>query len=545
MPRIRNLAKLSSGSYVLRIFVPTDLIPRFGRKEITRSLRTNRLPEAERLATLLKAGILRIFEMARQNSALTAADFDSMAKAYFGRIWAQAQADLAFRRLGPSDKPRYLDGHAEAISLIGRWIRTGDVQNARPYFDGELTAAASEAGVTAGTHEHNLLCKHVLSVRADYHRRLFDCVQTGALELPAIEGLRHTSEARPARADETLSVLVEKFIAEWRGAWARKTVLKHTGNLTVCAQIIGRDKAVATITKGDVRNLKDVLAQLPANWSKLYPSKSPLEAATESKAAGRSPMTPGAANAYLASLSSFLSWCVKQGYIEDNPALKIKLPETVRAEDKRNPFTPQQLNTIFHAPLYTGMRSQHYWAKPGNFKAQDARYWIPLIALFSGMRLGEIINLLPSDVRDIDGIPCMDIRRAKTKAGERKVPVHPDLISLGFLSYVAKASADTPIFAGFNEDAFSKFFGRFLGKLGITDEKLVFHSFRHTFSDAMRGARIDSPLAKALIGHADGTVTGIYGNGYPMANLAEAMAKIRYEGLDLAHLQPEAEHKPS
>ncbi|MGE5538060.1 MAG: DUF6538 domain-containing protein [Gemmatimonas sp.] len=535
MARLRNLVKRSSGSYMLRIFVPTDLIPRFGRQEITRSLRTSRLPEAERLATLCKAGILRIFAMARQNPALTAPDLDAMAKAYFARIWAQAEQDLACRRFGPTEKARLLDNHGEALTLIGRWKRSGEVQNAVAYFDAELKETA-RVHARPGTPEYSVLCDKILSARADYHRGLFDALMH---DVPAVASGPPTATRIPAPPSESVQALIRAFIDEHEStrAWARKTVLKHRGNLVLLPQMLGSDKPVAEITKADIRAVKNMLGQLPANWSKLYPGRRPLEAATESKRAGRAPMTPGAANAYLASISSFLSWCVKQGYIADNPALKIKLPETVRAIDKRSPFTVDQLNRIFRAPVYTGMRSKFFWSRPGIVREKGSKYWIPLVGAFSGMRLGEIINLVRSDVRAVEGIPCMDIRQAKTRAGVRKVPVHPQLQALGFLDYVNAIPVGQRLFGDTSEDAFSKFFGRFLTECGLVDRKLVFHSFRHTFNDAMRCARIDSPVAKALIGHAEGTVTAIYGNGYPVAVLSEAMASVRYDGLDLSHLR--------
>ena len=59
------------------------------------------------------------------------------------------------------------------------------------------------------------------------------------------------------------------------------------------------------------------------------------------------------------------------------------------------------------------------------------------------MRLNEVCQLTEDDVVSADGVPIILIRsdeeqnkRVKTKAGERFVPVHPELISIGFLDHV-------------------------------------------------------------------------------------------------------------
>lgn len=67
-------------------------------------------------------------------------------------------------------------------------------------------------------------------------------------------------------------------------------------------------------------------------------------------------------------------------------------------------------------------------------------------------------------------------------------------------------------------------------KLGITDRRKVFHSFRHTFKDACRRARIPEAVHDALTGHASGSVGRRYGSGQPVEVLAEAVAKLGYSG---------------
>jgi integrase len=161
------------------------------------------------------------------------------------------------------------------------------------------------------------------------------------------------------------------------------------------------------------------------------------------------------------------------------------------------------------------------------------------------MRLGEIIQLWVSDVRQEDGIAYLDVNQdgdgksLKNAASRRKVPLHADLLALGFADYVKSIRLaghqrlfhDAPVTAaGSLVDIFSKRFSRYLKAIGIKHKRLSFHSLRHTFIDqAARQARLPDHLIKALVGHADHTVTfGTYGGRLSIAELEEAQAKINF-----------------
>ena len=174
------------------------------------------------------------------------------------------------------------------------------------------------------------------------------------------------------------------------------------------------------------------------------------------------------------------------------------------------------------------MKSEHYWKMPGSLINQNHKYWVPLIALFTGMRLSEISNLNKDDFAIEEGINYLIVREAKTDSGIRKVPIHPKLIEVGLFDYVEKLQPNQQLFEGISSDAYSKHFSRLLDSVGITDKKLVFHSFRHTFTDALRAAKVTEPIIKSLIGHSDGSVTSQYGSGYPLDVLYGDLMRVIY-----------------
>jgi integrase len=131
-------------------------------------------------------------------------------------------------------------------------------------------------------------------------------------------------------------------------------------------------------------------------------------------------------------------------------------------------------------------------------------------------------------------------RSVKTASSIRKVPVHPQLVTIGLLCYRQSlvdrgAAPDASLWPGLRSAEgrpvsvqWSKWFGRFLRqKVGITDRRKVFHSFRHTFKRMARDARIPEELHDAMTGHAgNGSVGKSYGRGVSLRPLIEAMGNI-------------------
>ena len=90
---------------------------------------------------------------------------------------------------------------------------------------------------------------------------------------------------------------------------------------------------------------------------------------------------------------------------------------------------------------------------------------------------------------------------------------------------------------GYISDNFSKWFANFLDKVEIKDNRKNFHSFRHTFRDGLREAEISQERVRELGGWSSGSTEDDYGSGTRPSTLAQEVAKVRYEGLDLTELK--------
>lgn len=143
----------------------------------------------------------------------------------------------------------------------------------------------------------------------------------------------------------------------------------------------------------------------------------------------------------------------------------------------------------------------------------DNKKWPPIIMAFTGMRNGEVMQLRKRDIKqDADtGIQYIhvtdDAGSVKNKSAIRQIPIHKELIALGFLDFVGRKGTTL-----FTKD--SKFLTRFFS--GIIrrecdipkedDHKLSYnlYSFRHSFNTKLR-SRCPSPdRADQIMGHSSG-----------------------------------------
>ncbi|CUW37258.1 putative phage-related integrase [Magnetospirillum sp. XM-1] len=365
-------------------------------------------------------------------------------------------------------------------------------------------------------------------------------------------------------AEKTIKDVYRLYLADpGRVRRSGKTLIAYESIYGLLIELIGENTPISKVTREVCRDVLDTLRSMPANATKKYPKLSSREAAEKARKEGLPMISSATVNGYTNKLSSLLNWAANEGYLDKNPAKGLKVVDVVRKKDKRLPFALWQLQKIFNAPLFRGcVNDAAGYASPGKDRPKRGRFWVPLIALYSGMRLNEICQLNVEDVQVIDGVHCFIVttdvqsgindKKIKTDNGERVVPVHPELIEIGFIDYFverqktrhSKLFPDLSVAkTGYYSDTFSKFFASFLGKTAAKAPRTSFHSFRHNFRDALREARLDREIGLALGGWAgdgkgdEGAETADnYGRGYKASTLFEAISLIRYD-LDLQHLK--------
>ena len=250
----------------------------------------------------------------------------------------------------------------------------------------------------------------------------------------------------------------------------------------------------------------------------------------------------------LGAVRTVLGWAEENGLVEHNVAAGVGVREARVRREARLPYADADLKAIFSSPVYTeGERP-----KAGG---GEAAYWLPLMALYMGARLEEMGQALASDVITVGSVLCLDIndqgegKSVKTVSSRRTVPLHPELLRLGFKRYVATLDKGGRLFPDLEQDQFdnwtgnwSKWWGRWgRQRLGIKDRRRVFHSFRHSFKAACRRAGIQEETHDLLTGHGGEGVGRSYGREEYSAELvktlAKAVRKIEYKGAGVAEVE--------
>jgi site-specific recombinase XerD len=233
-------------------------------------------------------------------------------------------------------------------------------------------------------------------------------------------------------------------------------------------------------------------------------------------------------------------------WVSSNPAKGIMLPAL--KGKKIYSYTPEECKNIFSSPVF--VNGERPVAGKG-----EAAYWIPLLMLFTGARREEICQLTTDRIKESEGFtyllinPIDDDGRLKTDESKRAIPIHDQLIRMGFLAFVEKQIEAGgrqlfPLLKSNKRGQYGAKWGdwwrRYIREtVGITDEqRSPAHSFRHLFITECRRLGFREDYERALVGHAGGSRKDShdeYGEHH-IPSLAAAINKIDFRELDLSHL---------
>jgi integrase len=165
--------------------------------------------------------------------------------------------------------------------------------------------------------------------------------------------------------------------------------------------------------------------------------------------------------------------------------------------------------------------------------------------MYTGARINELAQLHVSDIKVKDGIHYFNVttlddsgtkakdKRVKNNRSHRAVPIHPQLIGLGFLDYVAalRARGKTVLFEQFTHldtgrgGSASRWYTSFRRALGITK---VFHAYRDTMSDALSDLEAPELVHNLVLGHTPGSSMSVnsYGTGATLPKVKAWLDKL-------------------
>jgi integrase len=343
-------------------------------------------------------------------------------------------------------------------------------------------------------------------------------------------------------------------VAEARklGELSEGRLIEYERAAELFSQWAGGDLDLGDVTPAIAGRFREDLIAYPTNASKrvVYRELSVADRIAKAReSAETATLSAQTANGkYIDPLRGIFDWAKKTGRVQSNPftGINVSTSKSGGGDDRRD-FRVEELKVLFSAPLFTGSASVEGVGlyQPGTERVDDWRYWLPLIALYSGARLNELCGLRIDDFEEEDGVPYFHVRASderglKTASSKRVVPVHGALVDLGLLTKVdqLRKAGEERLFPdlkpgprGYLSHKPSKFYGRFIERMLGRQPGVVFHSFRHTFITGLRKARVPREVRTALVGHEDSGVHEAYGSE-PIDRLNEAVQAVSWQGLD-------------
>ena len=230
-------------------------------------------------------------------------------------------------------------------------------------------------------------------------------------------------------------------------------------------------------------------------------------------------LAPPTVNKHLIVVGSMFLWAKTMGYTATNPAERIRVKdEGVEAIDKRVAIPRQHIEEICELGL------------------------IPRIMAYTGCRNTEALQLRVCDVREVQGILCLDFtasdngQRRKSKAARRIIPIHRNL-KPHILARIDGAHPSDPLSTDSRQGpAVSRSFNRAIQQICEESQpefgpRITFtlYGLRHAWVNAMQEADTEKKYRKCLLGHSHEDLEDKqYGSRPLILKLHENMEKLPY-----------------
>ena len=371
------------------------------------------------------------------------------------------------------------------------------------------------------------------------------------------------------RPTTTFSTLVEVFQKEKLAAYREDGVRQMSVDklamvCEVILEIVGADTPVQQIDDDAVQHVRQTIARLPVNRVKHYPKLTIVQAIERADKDARARLAPLTQNSYLSIFREILATGMRKRMLAYNPADGIRSlkKDKVALHEKRMPLTLEQIKGFFEGDFYRSCAPGAN--QPYTKEDRVWRFWLPLLMLFTGSRPNELAQSLLEDVKTtkagthyLDLVEDEDDEQAKslkTTTSRRRIPIHPELIRLGFLAFVEQrrkqAKKNGPrLFHELRPNKYGnlaaypakRFREVFMPAEIELEKRQTFYSIRHSVRDALRRAQVPAEALLVIGGWSQGQrlTADDYGDARNPDISRMWVEQIAYPGLDLSFLYPE------
>ncbi|WP_288251563.1 site-specific integrase [uncultured Hydrogenophaga sp.] len=392
---------------------------------------------------------------------------------------------------------------------------------------------------------------------------------------------RQASPTNPAGFGEQSSMLLSEVVANYgrlqvqSGAWSTNTfAYTHEPSLRLFRELVGRPMGIASLGNEQPAALDIPLAELSIQklesflnefWN--FPDQ---QGKRHTGKTARDIMNAGGphqsrANMYkrLAHIRQFIAHCCEKRLLPAELLKEIDVvlaKDTARAREKAALANAGADGTITDG--YVAFSAADLKALFGSVftrhtKGNVARRWIPLMGLYTGLRVGEVSQLRPCDFVEVDGLDCVRVtgdfvggapdpskQTVKSPAALRTIPIHPRLRELGLLALVEERRRQRKdwMWDGLlwtEKSGYGKYPSRDFQKLArdagvYVQSRKVFHSFRSTIAQELERCGLEGELIDRFLGHkVKNTRNQNYsrtesGRAFPTKRVYEALKMVEF-----------------
>lgn len=347
--------------------------------------------------------------------------------------------------------------------------------------------------------------------------------------------------------------LDEKVSSE---AWGGRTLKNRAAKVRNIIEMVGENKPFTFITSIEAMKVRDNIYRFPKNRTKMKNIRDkPLTEIFKMSFVEYETIDTLTANNVLSIFKEIFEFAVPRFH-----DVNVTSGITARPVTKAKRIKKRSYATLDARKLSDLLSAHHYQSaeKKKRINYTSDKFWVPLIGMFTGARVGEILQLRVCDVlRSESGdYWYFDLNdehegnRLKTDNSRRWIPVHSFLLQLGLLDFINGQGAKSDrvfsdvTYSGDQEDnnSFSKWFDRTLRKeIGWSSaNKETFHSLRHTFVDNLRRkAGLSDWQIASVVGHLpsdEGLTTLKYGSHRLDLDEKQQFIEMLNYGIDLEQL---------
>lgn len=369
---------------------------------------------------------------------------------YFVREWQEAndahwcivrdnqldiEDELADIQEGEKQLRERLSRHQFSKDVKETALKLVDERGLAPSLSSEQMAQVCDGIVRAMIqHRHILAAK----LRGDAEKAYPTDPLFSGIEDPGLPDLQMANPAGNSQAQEKggLGHAIEQYLNDMTfRKFGQKGIEDKRRSLNWAIELLGGPgRNVGSITPDEVRDVRNIIQRLPKSFTtkKEYKGKRLREIVELPNIV---PVDAETATKQFGALKSFLKWAEDEGFFvgKASPAVTVSIKKGKKSTRPRYPFSAEQLNALFSSPVYTGCASAARRSTPGEQIIKDSKYWVPLVGITTGMRLGEICQLLVSDIKVADKLVSIDVckseddgadgndKRLKTSSSEREL----------------------------------------------------------------------------------------------------------------------------